>query len=104
MLKRNREVLLWLTEKELADLKKNAGKCGLSVQAYLRQLLSGIQPKELPSADFLEVLKVLRQISSNMNQVALKANQTGNIHAMEYWENSRRLQEAIGSIKSEMFR
>lgn len=102
MLKRNREVLLWLTEKELADLKKNAGRCGLSVQAYLRKLLSNIQPKERPPSDFFETLKTLRQISINMNQVALKANLTGNVNAKEYWENSKRLQIAISDIKNMM--
>ena len=99
MLKRNKEVLLWLTEKERDDLRANADKCGLSIQAYLRKLINGIQPKELPQADYFEALKLLRQISINMNQVALKANKIGFINAEEYWENSRRLQEAIGELK-----
>lgn len=93
-----------LNEKEYARLNKLKEKTGLTTQAYFLKLFYEIQPKELPSADFLEVLKVLRQIGNNMNQIALKANRTGNIHAKEYWENSRRLQEAISGLKSEMFR
>ena len=103
MKKRTEEVLLWLTEKEKMKLKTNAKKSGLTVQAYLRKLLDGIQPKELPPADFYEVLKTLRQISINMNQVAIKANMTGAINADAYWENSKRLQEVIGEIKTIMF-
>ena len=101
MLKRNKEVLLWLTEKERNDLRANADKCGLSVQGYLRKLINGIQPKELPQEDYFEVLKVLRQISINMNQIALKANAIGFINAEAYWENSRRLQEAINEMRSQ---
>ena len=102
MLKRNREVLLWLTEKELVALKSNAKKCGLSVQAYLRMLLSNIQPKELPQQDFFEVLKTLRQISNNMNQIAMKANTIGFINADAYWENFRSLQDVIAELKRKM--
>ena len=101
MKKRTKEVLLWLTEEEQARLKKNAAKCGLTVQAYLRMILSGIQPKERPQQDYYEVLTALRQIGINMNQIALKANVTGTIDAYDYWENSRRLQKVISEIKNE---
>lgn len=102
MIKRQKEVLLWLTEKEHAKLKANAKRCGLSMQAYLRMLLVGIQPKERPPTDFFEVLKALRQISINMNQIAMKANAIGFINADAYWENSRRLQEAISDLKNKI--
>ena len=92
--------LVSLTEKEMASLMKKVKKTGLTRDAYIRQLLSGTQPKEIPSADYFEVLKVLRQISINMNQIAAKANTVGFINADAYWENSRRLQEVIAEIKS----
>jgi hypothetical protein len=47
-------------------------------------------------------MKVLRQISINMNQIAVKANTNGFVNADAYWENSRRLQEAIAEIKGRM--
>ena len=94
--------LVSLTEKEMNSLMKKVKKTGLTRDAYVRQLISGIQPKELPSPDFFEVLKVLRQISINMNQIAMKANTIGFINADAYWENSRRLQEAISEIKCRM--
>ena len=79
-------------------------KTGLTRDAYIRMLISDIQPKELPHPDFFEVLKVLRQISTNMNQIAVKAHLTESINENAYWENSRRLQEAISEIKNMYFR
>lgn len=96
---RNRRFLVSLTEKEMENLMKKVKKTGLTRDAYIRQLLSGTQPKELPSPDYYEVLKVLRQISINMNQIAAKANTIGFINAEAYWENSRRMQEVISEIK-----
>ncbi len=38
----------------------------------------------------------------NMNQIALKANMIGFINEEAYWENSRRLQEAISDLKRQI--
>lgn len=102
MLKRNREVLLWLSEEELKELKDNAKKCGLSVQAYLRMILKNIQPREKPNIDFYETLKVLRQISINMNQIAVKANSIGFIDVNAYWDNSHKVMEVAGELKQQI--
>ena len=99
---RNNRFLVSLSDKEMQELKKKVQKTGLTRDVYVRMVLSGTQPRELPHPDFFEVLKTLRQISINMNQIALKANIIGFINADAYWENSRRLQEAIADIKSRM--
>ena len=84
------------------SLMKKVHKTGMTRDAYVRTVLSGIQPKELPQIDFFEVLKVLRHISINMNQIAAKANASGIINADAYWENSRRLQVVIAELKDRM--
>ena len=91
--------LVSMNEKEMDSLMKKVRKTGLSREAYVRKVLAGVQPREQPPADFLEVLKTLRQISINMNQIAMKANTIGFIDAEVYWKNSRRLQDAISDIK-----
>ena len=95
---RNQRFLVSLTEKEMSSLMKNVKKTGLTRDAYIRKLIAGIQPKERPSADCFEVLKVLRQISINMNQIALKANTLNLIDAPFYSDCHRKLQAAIGKI------
>ena len=101
---RTRSVRLqvYLTEKEMKDLNNKIRRTGLTKSTYIRKIIKDIQPKERPPTDFFEVLKVLRQISINMNQIALKANAIGFINAEAYWENSRRLQEAISDLKRQI--
>ena len=102
MAERKYKLTVTLNEKDYARLNRLKEKTGLTTQAYFLKLFHEIQPKELPCEDFFEVLKVLRQISNNMNQIALRANVTGIVNAKEYWENSRRLQEVISEIKGMM--
>ena len=102
MAERKYKLTVTLSEKDYARLNRLKKKTGLTTQAYFLKLFHEIQPKELPQADFYEVLKVLRQISINMNQIAAKANTIGFINAEAYWENSGRLQKAISEIKHQM--
>lgn len=102
MRKRTREVMLWLTEEEYRTLKKNVEKTGLSMQAYLRKLIKGIQPKALPPMDFFEVLTQLRRIGINLNQIAIKANTIGFVDTGEYWANMKALEKVISELKNEV--
>ena len=98
MRSRNKGFLLWLSEKELKQLKAKAGKSGLSDQAFVRASIMGCEIKELPSLRFDDILKNLRQINHNVNQIAMRANTSGIIDARAYRENCARLQEQIGAI------
>ena len=103
MIKRNKEVMIWLTEEELTALKSKVDKTGLSMQSYLRHLIASVQPKEKPTADFFEALKILRQISNNLNQIAAKANSIGFIDTVEYRKNVNWLQTEIGNLMRGMY-
>lgn len=92
-----------LTESELDMLMRYAAKSGVSPQNYLLNLLEGGKPKELPQLEFHEILKNLRQINNNMNQLAMKANATGFIDTKAYRENQSRLQEQIGVIIRDLY-
>ena len=104
MIKRRREVMVWLTEDEYTDLKSKVERTGLSMQSYLRHLISEVQPKERPSADYFEVLRILRQIGNNINQIAAKANSVGVIDAHSYETNIEWLRSTINNLVEEMFR
>ena len=54
--------------------------------------------KEMPSLKFDDILKNLRQINNNLNQIAMKANSSGIVDSRAYRENYSRLQEQIGEI------
>ena len=98
MTTRKNKIDLRLSDRELERLNRDVKKAGMSREAYLRQLIKKIQPKELPSADYTDILKNLRQIGNNMNQIAAKANATGVVDAAEYWKAVRWLEKEIGKI------
>lgn len=100
---RNKSILLWLTQAELDTLNAQAKKCGLSKQAYLRMLLQSQSPKELPSVEHLDILRELRQINNNMNQIAMRANTLPFIDSVQYRENVVQLQAAIGKIMEALY-
>ena len=78
-------------------------KTGLSRESYIRALIMNRQPKEQPPADYLSVLKELRGIGRNMNQIALKANAIGFINASAYWDECKELEKAIGKLMEEVY-
>ena len=103
MRRRNKQINLRLSANEYDRLKKDVMKSGLTVQTYLRLLIRQIQPKEMPSADLINVLKSLQQIGNNMNQIALVANSKGFVDTEAYWENVDRLQREVSSLLEVMY-
>jgi len=83
-LKRNIAKLVRLNTKEQQRLRKQAKKCGLSEEAYLRSLLNGFLPKELPPPDYHGMMRELNAIGNSINQIAARANATGFFLAEEY--------------------
>ena len=103
MRKRNNRIVFYLNDKELNMLEAKISKTGLTREAFLRALIADRQVKELPPADYFEVLKYLRLINSNMNQIAVRANYIGLIDADEYRRNVYMLQEAVGKLIREAY-
>ena len=52
MRKRNVAILFRLNKKEAEALDKKVKKSGLNREAYLRQLISGVVPKDAPPLDY----------------------------------------------------
>lgn len=55
-------------------------------------------PRAAPSAELVESLRLLRNIANNMNQIAVVAHSTGNIHEEEYKKNFIQLKETIDEM------
>ena len=84
MRKRNNLIQIWLSDDELEKLSTQAAKCGLSRAAFLRQLICGFQPKELPPPDFYPMMRQLYYCGNNLNQIARKAHALGVIDVQAY--------------------
>ena len=100
---RNKEVCLWFTEDELKALDDKVKRSCLTRASFLRKVLLGHEIKEHPPVEFFEVLKHLRQINNNMNQIAWKVNGTGQVDDAYYRENVKYLQKVISDLFSQYY-
>lgn len=100
MRKRSIRAQVWLNEKENTLLQSNAQKAGLSRESYLRTLINGYIPKELPPPDYYRMIRELHAIGSNLNQIAAKANATGHIDRTVFEYEANRLRKAVLDIQT----
>ena len=100
---RTKTITFWVTEEEREYIKSQAAECGCNVQEYLRRLVHGKPIKEKPPPEFHEVLKNLRQINNNMNQIAAKANERNFIDTAKYWANVSDLQKVVGELMEKAY-
>lgn len=98
MRKRGIRAQVWLNKEENAKFHTNAKKAGLSQESYLRSLINGYVPKELPPFDYFSMIRELHAIGSNLNQIAAKANATGHIDKTMYQYEANRLRKAVQDI------
>ena len=79
MRKRGIPIPVRLNAHEKQNLSKQVKKSGLSQEAFIRSLINGYVPMELPPPDYFPMTRELHAIGSNLNQIAAKANATGHI-------------------------
>lgn len=100
MRKRGIRVQVWLNEEENAKFHNNSKKTGLSRESYLRTLINGYVPKELPPPDYYAMMRELHAIGSNLNQIAARANATGHIDRTVFQYEANRLRKTVLDIQT----
>ena len=80
-MKRNCGVLLRFTQEEKDALTEKAQKAGLSRERFCRNILNGAEVKEAPPAEYCELLREVRRIGYNINQLLKIANARGLLDA-----------------------
>ena len=100
---REHQIKTRLNDKEYEEFQKKVQKTGLSKAEYLRTLIKEITPKELPPMQFFDVLRELRQLNVNMNQIAMTAHSLNLIDAPFYRQCHKELQKAVGEIKRTVY-
>ncbi len=90
-----------MSEKEYKRITRRAKSCGLTKSAYVRQLIIGYKPKELPPADYFAMTRELKEIGNNLNQLAFVANATGLIDEAAYYENVIHLKDSLLRIEKQ---
>jgi len=89
-----------LNSQECQQFKNQVAKTGLSQESYLRTMINGYIPKELPSPDYHAMMKELRAIGNNLNQIAARANATGHIDRTIFQAEADRLRQAVLDIQA----
>ena len=79
----------WLSEKDAADLKQKAQRCGITETAMIRMLLHSYEPREKPDERFYEAMREMYAIGNNLNQLTAKAHKLGFIDTPMLRELSR---------------
>ena len=74
---RNRHVSVWLTDAELAHLRKQAAAAGLGIDPFLRSLILGVQLRPRPPDTYAALLRELSAIGNNINQITRAVNARG---------------------------
>ena len=100
MRKRTNRIWAHLSDDEYEAFRCCVKKTGLSQEALLRSLIDGYAPKQLPPPDYHAMMKQLRAIGNRVNQIAVKANATGFIHAKEYAAITDELRAAMLRIQA----
>ena len=98
MRKRNIAILFRLNRKEAEALNKRVKKSGLSREAYLRQLINGLVPKNAPPPDYYSMMRELHRIGNNLNQIAQKAHVLNVIDVQRYDQEVRKFRQAVEQI------
>lgn len=103
MEKRNRNIRkqVWLNREEATLLSKKSKKAGLNESVLIRNLINGYEPREKPDDRFYEVMKDMRSIGNNLNQITKKLHSLGFIDQLLYQKESEKWNKFMTSIKTE---
>ena len=84
MRKRNREILLTLSDREFNKLEKDRKTAGMTRQAYLLDLVHRLPPVSCPKPDIQKHQAIFDDDGRRINDMARHFNTTGEIDIAEY--------------------
>ncbi len=90
-----------LSDEEYARLCRGADMFKRDKSKYLRQLIRWIEPTAPPSVEVTELLRELRSVGINLNQLAAKAHSLGFIDELEYRHNADEVMRLCGEIRKQ---
>ena len=95
MRRTNKLIQIWLSDKELEKLNNFTQKSGLTRAAYIRHLINGLKPRELPPSDFRPMMRQFYACGNVLNQIARKAHALNVIDEQKYDEAVQQFRETI---------
>ena len=97
---RNINLAFRVTEEERAMIEKRMAQTGIkSMRAFIVKMAVDGRVIHVELDSVKEMVRLLSNATSNINQIAKRANQTGNIYAADIEELSIRYDEIWGQAK-----
>ena len=98
------------SEEEAAQIRQRMADAGvINLSAYLRKMAITGQHINLDLTDVREMVRLLRNVSNNVNQIARRANETRNIYAADIedlrqqydtlWDAANKILAGLAKIK-----
>ena len=91
---RTKEMHLRLTPEEKETLTEKAKLARLSREEFCRRILNGAIVKEAPSVDVRQLLRQMRHIGGDLNQLLARANTVGFIDTIQLKKELAELRKA----------
>ena len=77
--KRTERIKFWMTDKELKQIDRKAGKLGMNRSEYIRHLIVNCKLVHTPSIDYESYYNRLKCISDEINHRLIVLNQIGTL-------------------------
>ena len=100
MRKRNNSINVRLNDTELEKLNENVLKSGLPREAFIRNVLNGVEIYPAPPVDFFNLIREIRRVGNNINQLVHYANGNGFVESKKLSEHLTELD----SIEKELWK
>ena len=96
--KREKQILIRLSEKEYRHLTEQADLAQLNINQFVRNLIMGIRMKPHPKNEWTEIMRQMSAIGNNINQMAYRAN----LHGFTDKQALLGMQEEFEKLKEKM--
>ena len=99
MIERNSAILIRLTSKEKAQLKKQSELAGLKMEPFIRKLIMGTEISPRPPDEYRKILYQLSAIGNSVNQIAHIANAQKFVSSVKINEAVALVDEALAAVR-----
>lgn len=93
--KKSVQILIRVTPSEYKAIKKNTEESGLSMSEYIRRTVMGEKIVSAPPADFILLIREIKRVGNDLNQVNQKLNTQGTVHTLELERCSNEITETV---------
>ena len=99
MRKRTHRVQFMLSDSEYLRLCRNAAKSGFKQAGYLRSLVNGYVPKELPPLEYYAIINKLYLITDQLNRIERLASEKSTLEKNLFRDQSEITKQMILALQ-----